>query len=119
MASSSKLDVKPQTQAINSTFDPNDPAYKKAHRLHLKSTKQRPSDDSFQWTPFRAAEKKYKAKFPPPDLSEVLDFSRVDDILPWKGSPEAINATPIHLKGKSDSKGFIIPQVPGTSLKYK
>ena len=109
-------------QTANALFDPTDPAYKKAHRLHLKSTKQRPSDDSFQWTPFRAAEKKYKSKFPPPDLSEVLDLSLLDGLgsgedlnFPWRGSPDAIDVKAIRLKG-SNQKGYTIPQIPGTFL---
>jgi len=28
-----------------------------------------------EWTPFRAAEKRFKARFPLPDLTDVLDLS--------------------------------------------
>lgn len=50
-----------------------DHAFKKARRQHIKTTKNRSSDVDATWTAFRAAEKKYKARFPPPDLSTVLD----------------------------------------------
>lgn len=28
-----------------------------------------------EWTPFRAAEKRFKVRFPPPDLTDVLDLA--------------------------------------------
>jgi len=52
-----------------------DQAFKKARRQHIKTTKNRNCDVDATWTPFRAAEKKYKARFPPPDLSTVLDLA--------------------------------------------
>jgi alkylated DNA repair protein alkB family protein 1 len=58
--------------------DPSTSAYKKARRQHLKTTRNREHDADINWTPFRAAEKRYKARFPPPDLSQVLDLATLD-----------------------------------------
>lgn len=74
-------------------------AYKKAKKFYAKSLRNRPPEQvGAGWTPFRAAEKKFKARFPPPDLSNVLDLalldaSRSDDILngSWKGNPVALS----------------------------
>lgn len=75
--------------------------YKKAHRLHSKSTKNRPAADH-EWSTFRAAEKKYKARFPPPDLSVLLDLAN--------GNPRLYQPIRISAKG---SDVFILPDVPG------
>ena len=56
----------------------NNTSYKKARKHYLKSTRHRPPDEAFDWTPFRAAEKKYKARFPQPDLSNVIDLALLD-----------------------------------------
>ena len=58
--------------------DPTSAAYKKAKRKFLKTAKNRPEHTDEDWTPFRAAEKKYKARFPPPDLSAVFDIAASD-----------------------------------------
>lgn len=112
--------------SVTSPLDPlthGSPAYKKARKQYLKSTSNRPSNDSFGWTPFRAAEKKYKARFPPPDLSDVLDLALLDDgrteeieLGKWKGRVDAIKTQEINLKseaGKKRRRAFCIPQVPG------
>ena len=73
-------------------------AYKKAKKLYEKSLRNRPSYQvGADWTPFRTAEKRFKTRFPPPDLSDVLDLalldpSRSDEILNggWKGNPAAL-----------------------------
>ncbi|KAG8893582.1 hypothetical protein FRC01_013496, partial [Tulasnella sp. 417] len=52
--------------------------YKRALKHHLKTRQQSSQTDI---TPFRAEEKKYKSKFPPPDLSEVLDVWALDEDL--------------------------------------
>ena len=80
--------------------------YKKARRQHYKSTKNRPVDVDASWSPFRAAEKKYKARFPPPDLSAVLDLASLLNANP----PTLHQPTRIPANG-SDS--FILPAVPG------
>ncbi|KAL4076950.1 hypothetical protein V8B97DRAFT_1915142 [Scleroderma yunnanense] len=49
---------------------------KKARRQHIRTTKNRKNDVDATWTPFRAAEKKYKARYPPLDLTGVLDLTR-------------------------------------------
>lgn len=73
-------------------------AYKKAKKLYEKSLRNRPPEQvGADWTPFRTAEKRFKTRFPPPDLSDVLDLalldpSRSDEILngAWKGNPSAL-----------------------------
>ncbi|KAF7295006.1 hypothetical protein MIND_01038700 [Mycena indigotica] len=49
---------------------------KKARRQYLNSIHNTIDRD---WTPFRAVEKRFKARFPPLDLSDVLDLALVDD----------------------------------------
>lgn len=51
---------------------------KKAFKQYLKSTRGHVVDDS-QWTEFKRAEKKYKAKYPPPSLDDVLDLTALVD----------------------------------------
>ena len=110
---------------------PGTPAYKKARKAYLKSTQNRASDDSHDWSPFRKAEKKFKAKFPPPDLSKVLDLALLDERRQkeveggiWKGSSDALKVTRIQLKQptsvrgeptRSTSRAYILDQVPGMS----
>lgn len=77
----------------------DDRACKKAKKLYEKSLRNRPPEQlGAGWTPFRIAEKRFKARFPPPDLSDVLDLALVDatrsDEIPnggWKGSPAALS----------------------------
>ncbi|KAJ7285929.1 hypothetical protein C8J57DRAFT_1286275 [Mycena rebaudengoi] len=45
--------------------DPSSVAYKKAKRQYLNSTQKRPAAVDLDWTPFRAAEKRFK-------MSDVL-----------------------------------------------
>ncbi|CAA7271752.1 unnamed protein product [Cyclocybe aegerita] len=81
---------------------PDSPEYKRAQRQHKKATKNRPMTIDQEWTPFRAAEKRFKARFPPPDLSGVLDLacrdkSRVSELDAggWKGSANAVECLEI------------------------
>lgn len=101
----------PQMPAI---LDPESSAYKKAKRQYIKATKNRKDITETDWTPFRAAEKKYKARFPPPDLSNVLDLAlldpnRVDEISQgvWTGRA---NAAVYEFIGKNV---VTIPRIPG------
>jgi alkylated DNA repair protein alkB family protein 1 len=48
--------------------------YKKAYKHYLK-TKSEPSNEI---TAFRAQEKRFKSRFPPPELSDVLDLWAID-----------------------------------------
>jgi alkylated DNA repair protein alkB family protein 1 len=97
---------------------PNTPEYKKAQRHYLKATKNRPANIDQEWTPFRAAEKRFKARFPPLDLSSVLDLalrndprnSEVENGI-WAGSPDAVECIQI-LSGTKNA--YIVPQIPGT-----
>ena len=98
---------------------PNTPEYKKAQRQYLKATKNRPANIDQEWTPFRAAEKKFKARFPPLDLSSVLDLALRNDARNpeiengiWAGSPDAVECIQILSGARS---AYIVPQIPGTS----
>jgi alkylated DNA repair protein alkB homolog 1 len=97
---------------------PNTPEYKKAQRQYLKATKNRPVNIDQEWTPFRAAEKRFKARFPPLDLSSVLDLALRDDARNpeiengiWAGSSDAVECIQI-LSGTRSA--YIVPQIPGT-----
>jgi alkylated DNA repair protein alkB family protein 1 len=107
------------TDMPSTTLLPNTPEYKKAQRQYLKATKNRPVNIDQEWTSFRAAEKKFKARFPPLDLSSVLDLAlRNDERNPeikngtWAGSPDAVECTQI-LSGSRSA--YIVPQIPGTT----
>ena len=85
-------------------LDPTSREYKRTRKHHYKSTKNRAEGVDKDWTPFRAAEKKYKARFPPPDLSDVLDLAFLDKARSseierggWKGHPETIQVEEIGL----------------------
>lgn len=108
---------------------PGTPAYNKARKSHLKSNKNRTAGDSNDWSAFRVAEKQYKAKFPPPDLSEVLDLAILDaerqkEVLDgvWKGTSDALEVSQIQLKlptpvnGEqigSTARAFTVNRIPG------
>lgn len=113
--------------------DPTSAAYKKAARLHRKSTKNRPEQAAGDaWTPFRAAEKAYKARFPPPDLRSVLDLAMLDPARRdecarggWAGRADAVAWHEIALLdadagggGTHDGvrgarKAYAVPSIPG------
>jgi alkylated DNA repair protein alkB homolog 1 len=115
----------PSTPCITKSTDIHDPssvAYKKARRQHLKTTKCRDNSVDLNWTPFRASEKRYKTRFPPPDLSGVLDLatldeSRVDEIARggWRGRADAVNCRELapNPLSRCNSKIYIIPGIPG------
>lgn len=102
-------------------YDLSSAAYKKARRRYLKTTKNRNEDLDAEWTPFRAAEKKYKARFPPPDLSHVLDLTSVtyDAETLASGRGFYCNGVEIKLLETNEStssgvgKAFTVPRVPG------
>lgn len=54
--------------------------YKRALKHHLK-TRQNPPPDGGDISAFRLQEKKFKSKFPPPNLDEVLDVWALDEEL--------------------------------------
>ncbi|KAH9977370.1 hypothetical protein BGW80DRAFT_1288883 [Lactifluus volemus] len=77
---------------------------------------------SRELTAFRAAEKKYKARFPPPDLSDLLDLALLDvtrfveiQQTGWKGSADAVQVKAISLKGDEERvrKAYTITGMPG------
>ena len=106
--------------------DASSAAYKKARRQHLKSTRNRDDHIEADWTPFRAAEKKYKAKFPPPDFSAVLDVALLDSsrseecrLGGWSGIPDALDCYAVDLRNDSyisSGKAFVFPTIPGRSF---
>ncbi|KZP20787.1 hypothetical protein FIBSPDRAFT_1044583 [Athelia psychrophila] len=99
--------------------DPTSPAYKKALRQHLKSANSRDRDVELAWTPFRAAEKKYKARFPAPNLAQVLDLTISDACKEngkpggWHGNPDAVEIREVLPKEGGDQKAYIVPCIPG------
>ncbi|KAJ7685103.1 hypothetical protein DFH06DRAFT_1157455 [Mycena polygramma] len=104
--------------------DPNSLAYKKAKRQYLNSTRNRKNTPESDWTPFRAAEKRFKARFPPPDLSDVLDLALLDDTRMlevqagiWKGSSDALDYRELTPKASSSNiKAYTTPHIPGLVL---
>ncbi|KAK7466984.1 hypothetical protein VKT23_004047 [Stygiomarasmius scandens] len=96
-----------------------DPSLKKAKRQYFKSIRNRSSDIQNDWSPFRAAEKRFKAKFPPPDLSTVLDLALLNPDRDqeakaggWAGRPDALKSREVSLSD-SKTKGYIFPDIPG------
>lgn len=109
----------PSAQSCNALHDPASSEYKKAKRQYIKATKHRLVDVELDWTPFRAAEKRYKARFPPPDLSNVLDLAALDAERTheiqrgiWSGSSDAVEYTDITLGNR---KAYSVPRIPGAA----
>jgi alkylated DNA repair protein alkB homolog 1 len=107
---------------MTSLLDPASREYKLARRHHYKTTKNRAESPDSDWTAFRAAEKKYKARFPPPDLSDLLDLGLLDatrfaeiERTGWKGSADAIQVKVIGLKSDEVRvrKAYTITGMPG------
>lgn len=107
---------------IMDIYDPSSAAYKKAKRQYIKTTKNRSKD--IEWTPFRSAEKKYKARFPPPDLSHVLDLASTTSDAETLVSGCSLYCNGVEIKPLSQSesaspcvanlcKAFAVPSVPG------
>ncbi|KAJ8468271.1 hypothetical protein ONZ51_g9750 [Trametes cubensis] len=118
-----------QATSVDDIHDPSSAAYKKARRKYFKSTRNRPPQVDADWTPFRAAEKKYKARFPPPDLSDVLDLAagdptRAEEVArgKWKGRADAAPLEEILLRDTDTGtpeerrKAYIFPGKPGLVL---
>ncbi|KAI0328128.1 hypothetical protein GY45DRAFT_1255714 [Cubamyces sp. BRFM 1775] len=118
-----------QSTSADDIHDPSSAAYKKARRKYFKSTRNRPPQVDADWTPFRAAEKKYKARFPPPDLSDVLDLAaadpaRGDEVArgKWKGRADAVPYEEILLRdahsggSKGTRRAYVFPGKPGLVL---
>lgn len=112
------------TAQAHSIHDPTSAAYKKARRKFLKTTRNRDQQIEAEWTPFRAAEKKYKARFPPPDLSAVLDLALLDEEREdeisrgvWNGRCDASPYRKIELKGAAKRSGkrkaYVFENRPG------
>ncbi len=108
-----------------SLHDPTSPAYKTAKKRYLKTTRNRAENTEADWTPFRAAEKKFKARFPPPDLSNVLDLAISDATRSeelerggWKGAMDAVKFRETSLSEGTSSgrKAYIFLDIPGMTL---
>jgi alkylated DNA repair protein alkB homolog 1 len=107
------------------SLDTTSREYKRARKRHYKSTKNRAQDFDKDWTSFRAAEKKYKARFPPPDLSDVLDLALLDRTRSseierggWKGHSETAQVEGIGLKDTRATdartrRAFKVTAIPG------
>ncbi|PCH38450.1 hypothetical protein WOLCODRAFT_161586 [Wolfiporia cocos MD-104 SS10] len=117
----------PTTDATSAAdiLDPTSAAYKKARKKYLNTTRNRDAHVEADWTPFRAAEKRFKARFPPPDLSDVLDVavsdeSRAEEIVKggWRGRGDAVRCKKIELGGEGSSSrtAYIFPDTPGLVL---
>jgi alkylated DNA repair protein alkB homolog 1 len=113
------------TAQMAASLDPTSREYKRARRHHYKTTKNRTEGLDTDWTPFRVAEKKYKARFPPPDLSDVLDLALLDvtrsaevERAGWKGSADAVLTREIGLRDAQATttrarKAFTVAGIPG------
>jgi hypothetical protein len=106
--------------------DISSPAFKKARKQYIKSTSNRDANIELDWSAFRTAEKRYKSRFPPPDLSDALDLATLDESRSdeytkggWFGRSDAVEVRQVALKipdgacVSSDSKAYMIPQIPG------
>lgn len=90
--------------------DVDSPAYKKALKLQRKSQKTPSGDDIPR---IRLQEKYFKARFPPPSLSETLDLCDDKQLEgPWKGSSSAFSTFDIGCKlpGK---RAYGLSNMPG------
>ena len=63
-----------------------------------------------RWSPFRVSEKKFKARSPPPDLSNVLDITTESHLGHWQGSPTAFDYSEVAL---NDNKAIALKPIPG------
>lgn len=110
--------------------DPTSAAYKRARRRHIKATRNRHQDVEADWTLFRAAEKTYKARFPPPDLADVLDLAALDETRQeetsrggWCGRGDAVTWEEMELHDCSHAgpstggKAYIFPDIPGMHIR--
>ncbi|KZT11624.1 uncharacterized protein LAESUDRAFT_784182 [Laetiporus sulphureus 93-53] len=113
--------------SASDVHDPASSAYKKARKRYLKSLRNRNDQVEPDWTPFRAAEKRYKARFPPPDLTNVLDLATLDASRTgeisrggWRGRGDTVRYREIDLKlqerTSSDRKAYVFPDTPGLVL---
>ena len=101
------------------SYDPDSPAYKKAHKHYLRST-AKSGPDTTAWSTFRFQEKRYKSRFPRPTLDDVLDLAPAindtDALMKsagWScGSLSAAQAQCRTLSG-SQGRAFVVPRIPG------
>ncbi|TFL07045.1 hypothetical protein BDV98DRAFT_519575 [Pterulicium gracile] len=86
-----------------------DPNYKKLRKHYLKSTKNRDESLSKDWSAFRRVEKKYMARFPPPDLSATLDVRNLSS----GSESKATLCTEVAGPSSSPQRIFAFPHIPG------
>lgn len=101
--------------------DSSSSQYKQARRQYIRSTKNRPADVESDWSPFRRAEKRYKARYPPPDLSNVIDLASIDrardeEVLSgrWRGSVPS-EGLKLLTNSESGSPIYSVTHLPGAS----
>ncbi|KAF8709381.1 2OG-Fe(II) oxygenase superfamily, partial [Rhizoctonia solani] len=97
-------------------MDTSSRSYKKALRHHLKSQQNKAHEDKPPLSPFRASEKKYKSRFPPPDLSQVLDLgaAREENITgEWRGNPNVPGLKMKEVGLKGGGKAYTFESIPG------
>lgn len=93
-----------QLLAMPTPLEVDTPAYKKALRHHLKSSKTAPAEAI---PALREQEKCFKTRFPPPSLENVLDISWDETHgLGWKGSQILEALIPFRCEGGKRAFGF-------------
>lgn len=97
-----------------------DAAYKKALKHYKKSAQHQKQSQGTDWTAFRAAEKKYKRRFPLCDTSNTLDLALLDETRSsecnwaWKGRADSVPVREIALHSSTDKrKAYCIGSIPG------
>lgn len=97
---------------------------RRAYKQHRKSTRGRGHEpDKSEWTAFRACEKRFKSKFPPPSLDDVLDLTALvsDDAkmaqFNRRGTRTAVAANEVRTTPSTDRprRAFTLPRIPGWS----
>ncbi|KAI6005468.1 hypothetical protein EDD15DRAFT_2384250 [Pisolithus albus] len=94
--------MSPSTDFLVSVPDPSSSAFKKAKRQYIRTTKNRNQDADVH---------KFKARFPPADLSDVLDLAAEE------GDGGGGRGRAISIGSFSDGKSiYAVPAVPGLVL---
>ncbi|CEL59447.1 Alpha-ketoglutarate-dependent dioxygenase abh1 OS=Schizosaccharomyces pombe (strain 972 / ATCC 24843) GN=abh1 PE=2 SV=3 [Rhizoctonia solani AG-1 IB] len=96
-------------------MDTSSRSYKKALRHHLKSQQNKAHENNPPLSPFRAAEKKFKSRFPPPDLTGVLDLG-ADRAGGWRGNPNVPGLSLREVRLKGGGKAYTFESIPGLVL---
>ena len=105
-----------------SSHDPTSSAYKRALRRHVKTLEEKKGIVN-AWSAFRTEEKRFKARFPRPELRDVLDLSTLDDgaqsdpvlvSAGWTCAPcDVTRVVPLPLRVSVPGSAFLVPEIPG------